>query len=47
MEKRFPGHFTCLILQDVDILVENDKMMYRCKENATHLATYVDRFNYK
>ena len=47
IEKRFPGYFTCLILQDVDILPENDNILYRCTENATHLSTYIDRYKYK
>ena len=47
IERRFPSHFDCMVLQDVDVLPETDGISYACRETAWHLAAYVDKFEYK
>ena len=41
------GDFDCAIFHDVDLYSENDKHMYKCSENPTHMSAAVDKFNYK
>lgn len=42
--------FDCIIFHDVDLLLENDNLIYNCevptKSSVKHLATFVDTFNY-
>ena len=47
IERRFPSYFNCMVLQDVDVLPETDRISYACRETAWHLAAYVDTFRYK
>ncbi|CAH1792912.1 unnamed protein product, partial [Owenia fusiformis] len=37
----------CLILHDVDLLLENDRLIYECSQNPTHFSVAVDKFKYR
>lgn len=41
--------FDCFIFHDVDLLAEYDTLLYRCPGGSavTHLATTIDKFNYR
>ena len=47
VEHRFDGYYDCLVLQDVDIYPEDDRMMYKCTEHPTLLSKFLDRYEYK
>ena len=47
IENRFPGLFDCVVLQDVDVLPEDNRISYACKDTAWHLASHVDAWNYR
>ena len=35
--------FDCLILHDVDLLVENDKILYQCSDQPVHMSAFIDK----
>lgn len=40
--------FDCVIFHDVDLLPEDDRIMYTCPVNKPrHLSVAIDKFNYK
>ncbi|XP_071115233.1 beta-1,4-N-acetylgalactosaminyltransferase bre-4-like [Haliotis cracherodii] len=39
--------FQCFIFHDVDFIAENDNNMYTCKETPRHMASAIDKHNYK
>ena len=47
IEKRFPGIFDCIVLQDVDVLPEDNRISYACKDTAWHLGSHVDAWEYR
>lgn len=38
---------TCFVFHDVDLIPENDKILYGCVRSPMHLSRAVDTFNYK
>lgn len=36
----------CFIFHDVDLVIEDDRNMYSCWQNPTHLSPHVDKYNY-
>eukprot|EP00105_Crassostrea_gigas_P036907 XP_019921055.1 PREDICTED: beta-1,4-N-acetylgalactosaminyltransferase bre-4 isoform X2 [Crassostrea gigas] len=38
---------TCFVFHDVDLIPENDKILYGCVRSPMHLSRAVDAFNYK
>ena len=46
IERRFPAMFDCIVLQDVDVLPEDNRISYACKDTAWHLASHVDAWGY-
>jgi len=45
--KDFNNKWQCYALHDVDLISENDKTLYACPENPTHLSYLISSFNYK
>jgi hypothetical protein len=46
--KLFQYPFDCVIFHDVDLLPEDDRIMYTCPfSKARHLSVAIDKFNYK
>jgi len=39
--------FDCVILHDVDMMLENGHNIYQCQEQPTQLCPFIDKFNYK
>lgn len=40
--------YDCFIFHDVDLILENDRAIYHCEDQAAlHLSGYIDKFNYK
>ena len=40
--------FDCFIFHDVDLILENDKAIYKCIDGvAQHYSGYIDKFDYK
>lgn len=37
----------CFVFHDVDLVLENDKLLYRCPELPRHMSVAVDKFNYR
>ena len=44
-QKYFP--YTCFVFHDVDLLVESDDVYYGCEMSPMHVASRIDRLNYK
>uniref|UniRef100_A0A0V0J688 Beta-1,4-N-acetylgalactosaminyltransferase bre-4 n=1 Tax=Schistocephalus solidus TaxID=70667 RepID=A0A0V0J688_SCHSO len=42
--KRF--NYSCLIFHDVDLLPEDDRNLYMCDDEPTHLSATISKFNY-
>ena len=38
--------YSCVIFHDVDMLLEDDRHIYRCSDNIRHMGVNVDKFNY-
>lgn len=46
--KRHEFEFDCVIFHDVDLLPEDDRIMYSCpSDRPRHLSVAIDKFNYK
>ena len=39
--------FDCVILHDVDMMLENGANIYQCQDQPTQLCPFIDKFNYK
>lgn len=39
--------FDCIVLHDVDMLLEDDHNIYQCEDNPVHLSPLIDKFKYK
>lgn len=37
----------CFVFHDVDMLLENDHNIYQCGNRPRHLATQIDKFDYR
>lgn len=40
-------NWECFIFHDVDLLPENDRIMYSCGEQPQHMSVAIDKFDYK
>lgn len=45
--KDFDNKWQCFALHDVDLISENEKTLYTCPDNPTHLSYLISSFNYK
>ena len=43
--KYFP--YDCLVFHDVDLLLEDDRMMYNCQSSPQHLSVSLNKFKYR
>ena len=39
--------YDCVIFHDVDMLLEDDRHIYRCSDNIRHMGAYVNKFGYR
>ncbi|KAL7058344.1 hypothetical protein AAHC03_016445 [Spirometra sp. Aus1] len=39
--------YSCFIFHDVDLLPEDDRNLYMCDEEPTHMSATINKFNYK
>ena len=39
--------YDCFIFHDVDMLLEDDRHIYRCSDNIRHMGVNVDKFDYR
>ena len=39
--------FDCVILHDIDLLMEDDRNILKCGENVRHYGVYIDKFQYE
>jgi hypothetical protein len=44
IQRLFP--YSCFVFQDVDLVPEDDRIDYACKQSPMHLAGLIDKFNY-
>ncbi len=47
LESRKQYDYQCFIFQDVDLIPEDDRILYTCSEQPKHLAVAIDKFKYK
>ena len=40
------GDFNCLVFHDVDLLPEDDRILYTCSDQPRHLSVAIDKFKY-
>ncbi|CDW51750.1 beta 1,4 galactosyltransferase 3 [Trichuris trichiura] len=40
-------NWSCFVFHDVDLLPENDKILYSCGSNPRHLSSAIDKFKYR
>ena len=38
--------FNCLVFHDVDLLPEDDRILYTCSDQPRHLSVAIDKFKY-
>ena len=41
------GHFDCFVFHDVDMVPEDDRNIYLCRNKPTHLSPFIDKFGYR
>lgn len=39
--------YDCFVFHDVDLLPENDRLLYTCDKTPKHLSVAIDKYNYK
>ena len=39
--------FDCVVFHDVDLLPEDDRLLYRCTQLPKHLSVAIDKYGYK
>ncbi|XP_066919813.1 beta-1,4-N-acetylgalactosaminyltransferase bre-4-like isoform X2 [Clytia hemisphaerica] len=44
-KKYFP--YDCVVFHDVDLLLEDDRLMYSCQSSPQHLSVSLDKYNYR
>ena len=47
MERRYPGYYQCVVLHDIDLLPETDRMVYNCTTIPRQLGAYLQHLKYK
>ncbi|XP_072262898.1 beta-1,4-galactosyltransferase 1-like [Pyxicephalus adspersus] len=40
-------HYDCFIFSDVDIILMDERNLYRCSQNPKHMANSLDKFNFR
>ncbi len=39
--------FDCVVFHDVDLLPEDDRLLYRCDETPKHFSVAIDKYGYR
>ena len=39
--------YDCVVFHDVDLLPEDDRLLYRCGETPKHLSVAIDKYGYR
>ncbi|XP_022346040.2 beta-1,4-N-acetylgalactosaminyltransferase bre-4-like [Crassostrea virginica] len=47
MEAKKENNYTCFVCHDVDLIPENDQILYGCVRSPMHLSRAVDKFDYR
>ena len=40
------AQYDCIVFHDVDMIPEDDRNIYLCQNEPTHLSPLIDKFNY-
>ncbi|VDN13459.1 unnamed protein product [Dibothriocephalus latus] len=40
------ANYSCFIFHEVDLLPEDDRMIYGCENQPLHMTATIDKFNY-
>ena len=46
-EIRKTGEWDCVVFHDVDMIPEDDRNLYLCQNEPTHLSPLIDKFGYQ
>jgi len=41
------NYWDCFVFHDVDLVLENDNLLYHCPKLPRHMSVAVDKFNYR
>ena len=47
LEALSEDNYDCIVFHDVDLLPENDHLLYRCDETPKHFSVAIDKYAYK
>ena len=39
--------YDCVVFHDVDLLPEDDRLLYACKDTPKHLSVAIDKYSYR
>ena len=47
LEAKKDDDYDCVVFHDVDLLPEDDRLLYTCRNTPKHLSVAIDKYGYR